>query len=277
MDCSLVESQIIDWLKQKIESSKQKGFVIGVSGGIDSALVSTLCAKTGLPTIVVSLPIAQSTTLADRHMAWLSAQYPNVKISECYLDKALYSLEGSIWGDLFDHNNYSIDTNENRDLVSANLRSRIRMCALYAFANASGFLVVGTGNKVEDYGVGFFTKYGDGGVDISPIGDILKSEVRTLSSHMGIIDDIVTATPTDGLWADSRTDEDQIGATYDELEEAMEFLAGVEIPETTLDQLRLENQEEITERQWDVLTIYLKRHNANQHKMTMPPVCIVER
>ena len=277
MDCSLVESQIIYWLTKKIEESKQKGFVVGVSGGIDSALVSTLCAKTGLPTIVVSLPIAQSTTLADRHMAWLSAQYPNVKISECYLDKALYSLEGSIWGDLFDHNNYSIDTNENRDLVSANLRSRIRMCALYAFANASGFLVVGTGNKVEDYGVGFFTKYGDGGVDISPIGDILKSEVRTLSSHMGIIDDIVTATPTDGLWADSRTDEDQIGATYDELEEAMEFLAGVEIPETTLDQLRLENQEEITERQWDVLTIYLKRHNANQHKMTMPPVCIVER
>lgn len=277
MDCSLVESQIIYWLTKKIEESKQKGFVVGVSGGIDSALVSTLCAKTGLPTIVVSLPIGQRPTLADRHIVWLTEKHPNVKSSENYLDTALYSLESLIWADLFECNPYSIDTDENRDLVSANLRSRLRMCTLYAFANASGFLVVGTGNKVEDYGVGFFTKYGDGGVDLSPIGNLLKSEVRTLSSHMGIIEEIVKAAPTDGLWADARTDEDQIGASYDELEEAMEFLAGVEISETTLDQIRLENQEEITERQWDVLAIYLKRHNANQHKMTMPPICIVER
>ena len=114
-------------------------------------------------------------------------------------------------------------------------------------------------------------------MDISPIGDLLKSEVRTLASHLGIIEEIVKAAPTDGLWADARTDEDQIGASYDELEEAMEFLAGVEIPEATLDQLRQEKIEDITERQWEVLAIYLKRHNANQHKMTIPPVCVVER
>jgi len=277
MDNQHIEDQIVSWLTKKLEDTKQKGFVIGVSGGIDSAVVSALCAKTGKPTILVSLPIAQSTELADKHMASLTSRHPNVRVSECYLDKALYSLEGSIWGDLFEMNRYSVDTNENRDLVSANLRSRIRMCTLYAFANASGFLVVGTGNKVEDYGVGFFTKYGDGGVDISPIGDLLKSEVRTLASHLGIIEEIVKAAPTDGLWADARTDEDQIGASYDELEEAMEFFAGVEIPETTLDQLRQEKIEDITERQWEVLAIYLKRHNANQHKMTMPPVCVVER
>lgn len=277
MDNQHIEDQIVNWLTKKLDDTKQKGFVIGVSGGIDSAVVSTLCAKTDCPTIVVSLPIAQSTTLADKHIAWLTSKYPNVRSSECYLDKALYSLEGSIWADFFEGNPYSIDTNENRDLVSANLRSRLRMCTLYAFANASGFLVAGTGNKVEDYGVGFFTKYGDGGVDISPIGDLLKSEVRALASHLGIIEEIVKAAPTDGLWADARTDEDQIGASYDELEEAMEFLAGVEIPETTLDQLRQEKIEDITERQWEVLAIYLKRHNANQHKMTIPPVCVVER
>jgi len=226
---------------------------------------------------VVSLPIEQSTSLADKHISWLTQHYSNVKGSECSLDKALYSLEGSIWGDIFEMNPYSIDTNENRDLVSANLRSRLRMCTLYAFANASGFLVAGTGNKVEDYGVGFFTKYGDGGVDISPIGSLLKSEVRALASHMGIIEEIVTAAPTDGLWADARTDEDQIGASYDELEWAMDFFAGIEPPETTLEQMRQEKIEDITERQWEVLAIYLKRHNANQHKMTMPPLCIVER
>lgn len=275
MDCQFVEDQIVKWLNRTLTTTKQKGFVVGVSGGIDSALVSTLCAKTGQPTIVVSLPIElSSTTLADEHITWLATTYPNVKSSECVLDKALYSFEGAIWGDIFEHNTYSIDTNENRDLVSANIRSRLRMCALYAFANASGFLVVGTGNKVEDYGIGFFTKYGDGGVDISPIGDLLKSEVRDLASHLGVVEGIVNAAPTDGLWADGRTDEDQIGASYDELEWAM----------STFDKFGMsgnctlgQEMAGLTERQWEVLNIYSNRHNANQHKMKMPPICIVER
>lgn len=286
MDNQHIEDQIVKWLTKKLDDTKQKGFVIGVSGGIDSAVVSTLCAKTGKPTIVVSLPIAQSTTLADKHMASLTSRHPNVRVSECYLDKALYSLEGSIWGDLFEMNRYSIDTNENRDLVSANLRSRLRMCTLYAFANASGFLVVGTGNKVEDYGVGFFTKYGDGGVDISPIGDLLKSEVRTLASHLGIIEEIVKAAPTDGLWADARTDEDQIGASYDELEWAMSEYGRIFclLGDTFEEKLKMAQRmsglaafDLSDPRKQEVLKIFHQRHVANRHKMNMPPVCVVER
>lgn len=286
MECSFVESQIVSWLTKKLESTKQKGFVVGISGGIDSALVSTLCAKTGKPTIVVSLPIAQNTLLADRHMAWLTSKYPNVKESECNLTGSLYSLEGDIWADLFDHNTYCIDTGENRDLVSANLRSRLRMCALYAFANASGFLVVGTGNKVEDYGVGFFTKHGDGGVDISPIGDLFKSEVRELASYLGIDSEIVKAAPTDGLWADSRTDEDQIGATYDELEWAMSeygrifCLLGDTFEEKLKTAQRMSGLAAFDlsdPRKQEVLKIFHQRHVANRHKMSMPPVCLVER
>lgn len=261
MDCNIVQDKIVAWLKNQLDKSGQNGFVIGVSGGIDSAVVSTLCAQTGKPIIVVSLPIGQNTKLADAHISWLTLTYPNVKNFECDLTGSLYNVESTIWGDLFDHNSYSIDTNENRDLVSANLRSRLRMCTLYAFANASRFLVVGTGNKIEDYGIGFFSKFGDGGVDLSPIGDLLKSEVRELGKHLGIIDAIVKAAPTDGLWADGRTDEDQIGATYDELEWAMNWLYSSV------------TKEQPTERQWTVLGIYLKRHNANKHKMEMPPIC----
>jgi len=272
MDSVKSADQIIQWLKQQIIETKQKGFVIGVSGGVDSAVVSTLCAMTGEPTIVVSLPIdrwnskiPQSTILADKHMAWLTSRHPNVRVSECYLDKALYSFEGSIWSNIFEGNPYSIDTNENRDLVSANLRSRLRMCALYAYANASRFLVAGTGNKVEDFGIGFFTKHGDGGIDLSPIGDLLKSEVQNLAFHLDINGDIVSAAPTDGLWADGRTDEMAIGATYDELEWAMKWLND----EITSNYL--------TERMVEVLNIYKRRHFANQHKMKMPPICRIER
>lgn len=261
MDCASVEKQIINWLCLQLDNSKQRGFVVGVSGGIDSAVVSTLCAKTGKPTIVVSLPIGQNTKLANEHITWLTEHCPNVIRFECDLTDSLYKLESTIWGDLFECNTYSLDSDENRDLVSANLRARLRMCTLYAFANASRFLVVGTGNKVEDFGIGFFTKHGDGAIDISPIGDLLKSEVRELGKYLGVLDAIVTAAPTDGLWADGRTDEDQIGATYEELEWAMTWL-----PDS-------KNNTDISERQKEVLGIYLKRLNANSHKMRMPPVC----
>jgi NAD+ synthase len=263
MDCQFVSEQIVRWLKNQLKSTGQKGFVIGVSGGVDSALVSTLSAMTGEPTIVASLPIGQKTELADKHIAWLTARYPNVRGSEIDLTQAHYQFELAVWADIFDKNSYSLDTNYNRDLVSANLRSRFRMCALYAFANASGFLVVGTGNKVEDFGIGFCTKGGDSMIDISPIGDLFKSEVKALASHVGVIGEIVTAAPTDGLWADGRTDEDQIGATYDELEWAMKWLY------TQHD----ESFSSLTKRQSEVITIYLKRHTANQHKMQMPPIC----
>ena len=148
------------------------------------------------------------------------------------------------------------------DLAFANLRSRIRMCALYALANTKNYLVLGTGNKIEDYGIGFFTKYGDGGVDVSPIADLLKSEVYELASHFDIIQDIQRALPTDGLWPDNRGDEDQIGATYDELEWAYSF---AESPK----------KEKLTERQYEVLDIYMNRHLATKHKLEAPPVCLI--
>jgi NAD+ synthase len=267
MDYQNVSNQITSWLKNQLEKSNQKGFVVGISGGIDSAVVSTLCAETGMPTIAVSLPIAQHPALANEHIAFLRTKFLNVRSAESDLSNVFYKMENELWGSLFDYNPHAINTNENHDLVSANLRSRLRMCALYAFANASGFLVAGTGNKVEDFGIGFFTKHGDGAVDLSPIGDLMKSEVRGLAKHLGIIEDIVKAVPADGLWNDNRSDEDQIGATYDELEWAMNW---------TKDKEAFQD-DTLSPREKEVLEIYINRHHNNQHKMKMPPVCIIER
>jgi len=206
------------WLKDYYYMYAIKAFVVGVSGGIDSAVVSTLCAKTGLPTYVLTMPLhskKENTLLSDTHATALVDYYPNVTLvnvdlSETY-DKFISNID---------------DTFTGNKLANANTKSRLRMVTLYQIAGTVGGVVVGTGNKVEDYGVGFFTKYGDGGVDIAPIADLYKSQVWALGEHLGVNPEIIAATPTDGLWDDGRTDEGQIGASYKELEEAMEHRRG---------------------------------------------------
>ena len=206
------------WLKDYYYMYALKAFVVGVSGGIDSAVVSTLCAKTGLPTYVLTMPLhskEENTELSELHAYGLVEKYSNVTLvnvdlSETY-DKFMF------WVD---------DTFTGNQLANANTKSRLRMVSLYQVAGSVGGIVVGTGNKVEDYGVGFYTKYGDGGVDIAPIADLYKTEVWELGKHLGVDERIVNAVPTDGLWDDGRKDEDQIGASYEQLEEAMEYRKG---------------------------------------------------
>ena len=207
------------WLKDYYYMYAIKAFVVGVSGGIDSAVVSTLCAKTELPTYVLTMPLhskKENTKLSDAHAKALMKKYPNVRVVNVDLSNTYESL-------LFDIDQDFV----NNQLANANTKSRLRMVSLYQVAGSVGGIVVGTGNKVEDYGVGFYTKYGDGGVDIAPIADLYKTEVRELGRHMGVSTEIINAPPTDGLWDDGRTDEDQIGVTYEQLEEAMENGTGV--------------------------------------------------
>ncbi len=244
---------ITQWLKSYSNSSKTKGFVIGISGGIDSALTSTLCAETGKPVIVLNMPIRQfkrEFELSNLHINWLKKNYSNVSSHTVELTSVFDSFEQQL-------------PEETRDFLSmANSRSRLRMTTLYAFACHHQLLVAGTGNKVEDFGVGFFTKYGDGGVDISPIADLMKSEVYALAKELNVIEEILAARPTDGLFADGRTDEDQLGASYDELEWAM---VNAEVKNTAA----------LSERQKTVLEIYKNLHRKNQHKMQAVPVCVI--
>jgi NAD+ synthase len=214
-----LKTRIVSWIKDYAIVNNIKSLVVGVSGGIDSAVVSTLCAETGLPTYVLSMPLlskVDSDKLSDSHANTLEEKYNNVtkirvELSGVY-DKFVHSLN---WWT----GSYEYTSNE---LANANTKSRLRMVTLYQVAGTVGGIVVGTGNKVEDYGVGFYTKYGDGGVDIAPIADLYKTEVWMLGEYLGIDERIIFAPPTDGLWDDGRTDEDQIGATYAELEQAME-------------------------------------------------------
>ena len=202
------------WLKDYYYMHSIKAFVVGVSGGIDSAVVSTLCAKTELPTYVLTMPLHSkkgNTELSDAHAKALMKKYSNVRVVNVDLSDTYESLLFNIDQDFV-----------NNKLANANTKSRLRMVTLYQVAGSVGGIVVGTGNKVEDYGIGFYTKYGDGGVDIAPIADLYKTEVRELGGYLGVMNEIIDATPTDGLWDDGRSDEDQIGATYAELEEAME-------------------------------------------------------
>ena len=246
---------IVNWLKTYSSVSKTEGFVIGISGGIDSALTSTLCALTGEKVICLNMPIRQHHTEYDRghaHINWLKNNYPNVSSADVDLTATLEELENTFDPEVQDF------------LTMANTRARLRMTTLYAYAGHHKLLVAGTGNKIEDFGIGFYTKYGDGGVDISPIADLMKSEVYALAAEIGVIDAILNARPTDGLFADGRTDEDQIGATYDELEWAMLYLENKEIVE-------------LSERQKEVMKIYQWRNKANKHKMDPIPVCLIPK
>ena len=256
MNSSAVKSHIVTWLNDYINESKTKGFVIGVSGGIDSAVTSTLAAETGFPLICLEMPIYQSDTevnRAQKHIEFLKAKYPNV-ISE------RTELTGVF--DSFIKAMPDVDNEEDRKMSLVNTRARLRMTTLYYFAAINNYLVLGTGNKVEDFGVGFYTKYGDGGVDISPIADLVKTEVYALGKELNVINEILIAPPTDGLWGDERTDEDQIGASYPELEWAMEIAENANIDFTSF-----------TTRQQEVFEIYTRLNTINQHKMQAIPVC----
>lgn len=255
MDSKKIIEHIVTWLNSYCESSKTTGFVIGISGGIDSAVTSTLCAMTGKRVLVINMPIRQFKNEFDRsneHIDWLKSRFSNVESERVDLSPVLDSFETVFPKDIQDF------------LVMANTRSRIRMTTLYAYAGRHALLVAGTGNKIEDFGVGFYTKYGDGGVDLSPIADLTKTQVFALAKEMGVVDAIQQARPTDGLFADGRTDEDQIGATYPELEWAMDYV-------------EKNGTEDLSARQKHVLEIYRARHRANKHKMDPIPVCSIPK
>jgi NAD+ synthase len=245
---------IVKWLRNYCETNGMKGFVLGVSGGIDSALTSTLCAMTEMPTLLVEMPIHQAqshVTRAQQHMDFLENRFEQVNCERVELTSTFDTLVTALPQDSDDALYH---------LSLANSRARLRMTTLYYFAGIHRYLVAGTGNKVEDFGVGFFTKYGDGGVDLSPIADLTKTEVYSLAESLGIHEDILNAAPTDGLFGDDRSDEDQLGASYPELEWAMSYVKGKESP---------------TKREREVLAIYQKLNRQNQHKMQPIPVCTI--
>ena len=257
MQTEKVIDHIVGWLKDYATNANQKGFVIGVSGGIDSAVTSTLCAKTGLDLLCLEMPIHQAVNQVDRassHIDWLQKNFPNVNRQPVNLTPVFDSLVAAF---------PKVENEEERFMSLANTRARLRMTSLYYFAALHRYLVAGTGNKVEDFGVGFYTKYGDGGVDLSPIADLLKTEVYEIAKKMGVNEEIIKAAPTDGLWGDDRTDEDQIGASYPELEWAMRMNE----EGRTL--------EDFTGRDKEVFAIFTKFNTMNRHKMDPIPVCII--
>jgi len=232
---------ISNWIKDYVEKmpSKAQSLIIGISGGIDSSVSSTLSAMTGIKTIALSMPIKQKSSQHDlslKHQEWLVKNFDNVEAHTLNLDKLFETFENTL-------------SNFDSELGMANSRARIRMSTLYQVAAANKGIVVGTGNKVEDFGVGFYTKYGDGGVDISPIADCNKSEVWEIGKSINILQEIIEAAPTDGLWDDGRTDEGQLGLKYEELEEAMNNVNSI-------------NREK-----------YEKIRKMNLHKMEPIPVC----
>lgn len=256
MQTKAVIEYIVKWLDDYLTNSRQNGYVIGISGGIDSAVTSTLAAMTGKPLMVLEMPIHQDpnqVTRGKEHIAWLKENFSNVHSSVVDLTNTFDSFVEGI----------DVDKSDKEwELSLANSRSRLRMTTLYYFAGLHRYLVLGTGNKIEDFGVGFFTKFGDGGVDVSPIADLLKSEVFLLAKELNIVDSIQKAQPTDGLWADNRTDEDQMGATYDELEWAMKVDAD-------------KTPDDFEGREKEVLTIYRRLNRAAQHKLNPIPVAYI--
>jgi NAD+ synthase len=249
---------ITRWIKSYATKNKIKTLVVGVSGGIDSAVVSTLCARTGIYTMAVCMPIKQSQhthELSVKHAYWLTGQFDNAENYTVDLTPTFKQFERTM-GDLF-----------NNELAFANSRSRLRMMTLYQIAQCHDGIVVGTGNRVEDFGVGFFTKYGDGGVDISPIADCMKTDVWAMGRELGIMSEIIDAAPTDGLWADGRTDEDQLGMTYPELEHAMRLDSGDADIHGALKLSKLERSQ---------LKQYRALRARNLHKMQPIPVCKIK-
>ncbi len=247
-----MKDKITSWLYNYATENNMESFVVGVSGGIDSAVSSTLSARTGMKTYVLIMPIYQNpeeTSRGVEHCKWLEDNYPNVERVDVELT------------DVYDRFRKDVPVKFHNELALANTRARIRMTTLYMIAGSTKGLVVGTGNKVEDFGVGFYTKYGDGGVDISPIGDLMKSEVYDLAKDLGVVQSIIDAQPTDGLWEDRRTDEDQLGVSYEELEWAMDY-----------GEHSLNVDEPLSDRQKLVVETYNKHRNANMHKMVEIPV-----
>ena len=252
MKAKKILNLITKWLTDYSVSNGNKNFIVGISGGIDSALTSTLCAISGSKTFLVSMPIHQKKAElenANKHMNWLSENYSNIEIIEIELTNLLEEYIRVI-PDRFQC-----------ELGFANSRARLRMTTLYQIASKENGIVVGTGNKIEDFGIGFFTKYGDGGVDISPIADLTKSEVRELAKFCKIDNAIIQAAPTDGLWNDGRTDETQIGATYQELEWAMDC----------------RTSRNLTQKEQNIIDIYNKLNNQNKHKMIPIPICQIPK
>jgi len=255
---------IVGWFVHKKIETKVEGFVVGVSGGIDSAVASALCAHTGFKTMVVTLPIDignhtyKSARRSLNHIKWLHSRHPNIRHMNINLDSTYHALRQAI---------PSVATRVNW-LAMANMQARLRMTALYTVANHNNLLVCGTGNKIEDFGIGFFTKHGDGAVDISPLADLMKSEVYKLADCLGIRKEIREAIPSDDLWANGRSDVDQIGATYPELEWAMNYRDAEEWGV---------QQDAPNERQTEVLAIYDELHAKNYHKMMMPPKYEIRR
>ena len=254
-----INQHIVKWLLDYANNAKVKGFVVGISGGIDSALTSTLCAQTGLPTLCVEMPIHQAESHVNRayeHIDQLKKRFSNVFNERADLTPVFETFKNQV------------PASENEAVLNlslANTRARLRMTTLYYFAGLHGFLVAGTGNKVEDFGVGFFTKYGDGGVDVSPIADLVKSEVRLLAEFLKVPESILKAKPTDGLFGDDRSDEDQIGANYDELEWTMNQIENGK----TL--------EDFSGREAEVFKIYKRLNTINQHKMNPIPICRIPK
>lgn len=259
MHTEKVENYIVDWLKDYATKAGVHGFVVGVSGGIDSAVTSTLCAKTGLNVLCVEMPIHQAqshVSRAQEHIALLESNYSNVSSARTDLTPVFEEFKTEVF---FDGDQATID------MALANTRARLRMTTLYYYAGLYKLLVAGTGNKVEDFGVGFYTKYGDGGVDLSPIADLLKSEVYALGKSLKVPESILIAAPSDGLFGDTRSDEDQIGASYPELEWAM----------------KMDDQgktiKDFSGREQDVFKIYKRFNSANKHKMIPIPICQIPK
>ena len=262
---------IVKWIRQYATKNKISTLVVGISGGIDSSVVSALCAETGLKTVVVQMPIRQNKTLNNRssmQATWLMERYPDTVTH--------ISLNMTSVFDAFERKTLPVCNQDfaeqlpTVELAFANSRARLRMKTLYQIAQCHGGIVVGTGNRVEDFGVGFFTKYGDGGVDISPIGDCMKTEVWDMGRKFGLPQEIIDAAPTDGLWDDGRTDEGQLGMSYPDLERmmALDFLQRCKAVDSNMpgsakmsadDRKKLKQYQEIRTR--------------NLHKMLPIPVC----